>query len=103
MLLRYAVKLSGITSLALTKLDVLSGFKKIKICVRYRINNKTYDYLPFDVWNVQPVYETLPGWDELEARLSEGALEFIKSVEKVSGAKVGIVSTGPERNATIAL
>ena len=100
-ILDYAVKLSGITSLALTKLDVLSEFKEIKICVNYRINDKTYEYLPFYIEKAQPVYETLPGWDMIENTLPENAYKYIKLMEKISGTKVGIVSTGPERDATI--
>lgn len=100
-LLRYAVKLSGITSLALTKLDVLSGFGEINICEAYRIGDKRYDYPPFNIKGVQPVYKILPGWDDIEDKLSQNALDFIKVIEDISGTKVGIVSTGPERDATI--
>jgi len=102
-LLRYAVKLSGITSLALTKLDVLSGFGEINICEAYRIGDKRYDYPPFNIKDVQPVYKTLPAWDDIEDKLSQNALDFIKVIEDISGTKVGIVSTGPERDATITL
>jgi adenylosuccinate synthase len=102
-ILRYAVKLSGITSLALTKLDVLSGFKEIKICEAYRIGDRRYDYPPFNIKDVQPVYKTLPGWDNIEDKLSQNALDLIKAIEGISGTKVGIVSTGPERDATITL
>lgn len=102
-LLRYAVKLSGITSLALTKLDVLSGFEKIKICEAYRIGDRRYNYPPFSIKDVQPVYKTLPGWNDIEDKLSRNALDFIKAVEDISGTKVGIVSTGPERDATMIL
>ncbi|PIS23523.1 MAG: adenylosuccinate synthase, partial [bacterium (Candidatus Stahlbacteria) CG08_land_8_20_14_0_20_40_26] len=91
-LLRYAVKLSGITSLALTKLDVLSGFGEINICEAYRIGDKRYDYPPFNIKDVQPVYKTLPGWDDIEDKLSQNALDFIKVIEDISGTKVGIVS-----------
>ncbi len=100
-LLRYAVKLSGITSLALTKPDVLSGFEKIKICEAYRTGDRRYDYPPFNIKDVQPVYKTLPGWDDIEDKLPQNALDFIKAIEDISGTKVGIVSTGPERDATI--
>ncbi len=102
-LLRYAVKLSGITSLALTKLDVLSGFGEINICEAYRIGDKRYDYPPFNIKDVQPVYKTLPAWDDIEDKLSRNALDFIKAIEDISGTKVGIVSTGPKRDATITL
>lgn len=100
-LLRYAVKLSGITSLALTKPDVLSGFEKIKICEAYRIGDRRYNYPPFSIKDVQPVYKTLPGWNDIEDKLPQNALDFIKAIEDISGTKVGIVSTGPERDATI--
>lgn len=100
-LLRYAVKLSGITSLALTKLDVLSGFEKIKICEAYRIGDRRHNYPPFNIKDVQPLYKTLPAWDDIEDKLSRNALDFIKAIEDISGIKVGIVSTGPKRDATI--
>ncbi|OYD17551.1 adenylosuccinate synthase [candidate division WOR-3 bacterium JGI_Cruoil_03_44_89] len=102
-LLRYAVKLSGITSLALTKLDVLSGFGEIKICEAYRRGDKRYTYPPFSINDVQPVYKILPGWNDIEDNLPQNAFDFIKAIENISGTKVGIVSTGPERNATMIL
>ncbi len=102
-LLRYAVKLSGITSLALTKLDVLSGFGEIKICEAYRRGDKRYTYPPFSINDVQPVYKILPGWNEIEDNLPQNAFDFIKAIENISGTKVGIVSTGPERDATMIL
>jgi len=102
-LLRYAVKLSGITSLALTKLDVLSGFGEIKICEAYSIGDRRYNYPPFSIKDVQPLYKTLPGWNDIKDKLSQNALDFIKAIEVISGTKVGIVSTGPERDATITL
>ncbi|MCD5383427.1 adenylosuccinate synthase [candidate division WOR-3 bacterium] len=99
--LRYAVRLSGITSLALTKLDVLSGFREVKICTAYRIDNQYYDYPPFNLKMVQPVYKSFPGWEMIGEDLSTNALLFIKAIESISGAKVKIVSAGPQRDATI--
>ncbi len=102
-LLRYAVRLSGVTSLALTKLDVLSDFDAIKICVNYSLGDETLEYPPFDMEKVKPVYETLPGWKENGEEISRNAMGFVKFVEKISGAKVGIVSTGPQRDATVVI
>ncbi len=100
-ILNYAKKLSGITTLALTKMDVLSGFSEVKLCTQYRIGKRSYDYLPFNIEMAQPVYKSFTGWGEIRDKLPENALIFIREIEKLSDVRVSIVSTGPDRNATI--
>ena len=107
--LRESTRLNGPTELAITKLDVLSGLKEIKLCTGYEYKGGTIDYPP-QVQNgmadVTPVYETLPGWDEdiTSARswddLPENAVKYLKRIEEVSGVKIGIVSVGPDRTQT---
>ena len=73
-LVRQAVAVSGITGIALTKLDVLDGFETVKICTGYRIDGKKFDYLPphaADQARVEPVYEEIEGWDGLDARRAQ--------------------------------
>jgi adenylosuccinate synthase len=105
--LRYAVRLNGITSLALTKLDVLSHFSELPVCVRYLLPNGTEtEHFPAhqsDFHHCRPVYEVLPGWDEplddvedLSA-LPPGARDYVAVVEQQLGVEVSLVGTGAER------
>jgi adenylosuccinate synthase len=109
-LVRQAAAVSGITGVALTKLDVLDGFDELKICVGYRIDGRDYDYLPphaADQANVEPVYETIPGWSESTAgarswaQLPAAAIKYIRRVEELIRCPVALVSTSPEREDTI--
>jgi adenylosuccinate synthase len=109
-LVRQSVAVSGITGIALTKLDVLDGFETLKICTGYRIGEKTYDYLPphaADQARVEPLYEELSGWNEATAGarswadLPAQAIKYVKRVEELIGCPVALVSTSPERNDTI--
>ena len=106
--LRFAVRVNGITSLALTKLDVLSAFPELPVCVRYRLPDGTEtDEIPAhqsDFHHCRPVFETLPGWeaaigDELPAA-AEGYVEF---VERSLGVPVTLVGTGAAREHVLAL
>jgi adenylosuccinate synthase len=109
-LLRYAVRINGLTELALTKLDVLSGLESIKICSAYRKGSQEYQELPFgpaDLEDFQPVYEEMPGWQEdlwqvkrLED-LPAAAREYVLRIEALSGADVRLVSVGPERDQVV--
>ena len=101
--------INGVDYLAVTKLDVLDGLKEIKICTGYKIGDRVYDTFPADsvlLEKVEPVYETLPGWDEptTEARsfeeLPPNAQAYLRRMEKEVRAKVGIVSVGPKRTQT---
>ncbi len=103
---RYASRLNGCDELALMKLDVLDGFEKIKLCTAYEIDGKVSNNFPTDLQNVKPIYEEIEGWNQVEGineydKLPENAKKFIKKIEELSGVKVGIVSTGPDRRDTI--
>lgn len=107
---KYSVELNGVTSIALTKLDVLDDFEKLKICVGYELDGEKVDEMPDDVESLdrlKPVYETHPGWMTSTAGatryedLPDNAKSYIARVEKLVGAPVTIVSTGQSRDATI--
>ncbi len=109
-LVRQAAAVSGISGIALTKLDVLDGLDAIKICVGYRIGDKAYDYLPphaSDQAAVEPIYETIEGWSESTAgarswaELPAAAIKYIRRVEELIRCPVALVSTSPERDDTI--
>ncbi len=111
-LVRQAVKVSGISAIAMTKLDVLDGFKEIKICVGYKLGDKVMHTYPSSMSgqaNVEPIYEVLPGWSEKTQnvrdfdKLPENAKKYIKRVEELIEAPITIVSTSPEREDTILL
>ena len=109
-LVRQAVKLSGIHGIALTKLDVLDGLDEIKICVGYELDGKKLDYLPASQVaqaNVKPVYVTVEGWKDTTrgartwAQLPAAAVKYVRHVEELIGAPVTLLSTSPERDDTI--
>ncbi len=104
--IRYACALNGCDQISLMKLDVLDGFEEIKICVGYRFEGELIDYVPYDLEKVEPVYETFPGWEKVEGisdyeKLPDSAKAYIETIERVSGVKVGIISTSPDRDDTI--
>ena len=109
---RQAVRVNGLTEIALTKLDVLSGFESIKVCVSYDVNGENILEMPASLSQyrlARPVYETLPGWDNLPDKIWEkgfGALpetlkEYIKFVEDQIDCPVKLISVGPQRHETI--
>jgi len=105
--LRYAVRLNGMTSLALTKLDVLSAFAELPVCVRYRLRDgtETEDFPAHqsDFHAAEPVYEALPGWGEpLDGELPEAARGYIEFVERALDLDVSLVGTGAERERVVA-
>ena len=111
-IMKYAVLVGGITNVALTKIDVFDTFDEIKICVAYKDcrNDKVYTSYPTDVFihkYLEPIYESMPGWktDLSSIRkfedLPENAKNYIRKVEDLIGAPVGIVSVGPDREQTI--
>ena len=111
-LVRQSIQLSSVKEVALTKLDVLDKLEKIKICVAYKINGKTYDHLPqaIHLWeNIEPIYEEIDGWKESTvgakslSDLPQKALNYIKKIEDLCGVKASIISTGPKREETIIL
>lgn len=108
--LRECYRVCKPTTLALTKLDVLGGLDEIKICVAYTLNGKEIVTPPCsaaDFANVQPVYETLPGWKEDISSclryedLPENAKKYVARLEELIGVKAGFISVGPDRNQTI--
>ncbi|MCK9274716.1 MAG: adenylosuccinate synthase [Syntrophales bacterium] len=112
-LVRQACTLSGITGLALTKLDVLTGLEKIKVCTGYRIGNEEYtDHAPANLKlfsSCEPIYEELPGWTEniSHARsiedLPRATRRYIDRIEEMADVKVVLVSVGAGRNETLLL
>jgi len=104
-LVRHAARLNGLTRLALTKLDVLSGLDEVPVCVAYE--GVEADSFPADLTGVTPVFETMPGWaEDLTAcrRLSElpgNALRYVQRVEELVGVPIELVSVGPGREDTI--
>ncbi len=109
-LVRQAIKISGINGIALTKLDVLDELKEIKICVQYELNGKKIDYLPAaseDQKKIKPIYKTFPGWRSSTMGLRnikdlpDKAKNYIYAIEDFIGAKISSISTSPEREDTI--
>jgi adenylosuccinate synthase len=109
---RYSARINGVTDFVLTKLDVLTGFEKIPVCVGYRVGGKTYDEMPMtqtEFHHAQPVYEELPGWDEdiSGARsvedLPKNARRYIEAVESMTSAPISVVGVGADREASIVL
>ncbi len=109
-LARQALIQSGVTGIALTKIDVLDHFEEIKICVGYKLNGKEIDYFPsseVDQNKITPIYETFKGWQsnttgikELE-KLPQGAQDYISLISKLTKTKIDLVSTSPRREDTI--
>ncbi|PHO08780.1 adenylosuccinate synthase [Malaciobacter canalis] len=103
---KHASRLNGCDQLSLMKLDVLDGFPKVKVCVAYEYNGQRIDYMPLDLENVKPIYEEIDGWDSVVGvrefdKLPENAKKYIQKIEELTGVKVGIISTSPERDDTI--
>jgi len=107
---RYAVRVNGLTDFFLTKLDVLTGWEKIPVCVAYEIDGKRVEELPAsqsDFHHAKPIYEYLPGWKEnisnakSVADLPKNAQEYVKFLEKISGAPMNAIGVGPGRDETI--
>ncbi len=110
--LRYAVRVSGITHLAITKLDVLSGLETIKVCTRYKAGRKVLDEFPLrqtDFHHARPVFEELPGWSadirdcESWADLPETARDYIQFIATFTKTRVKFIAVGPGREETIIL
>jgi len=103
---------NGLDTIALTKLDVLSGLEKIKICISYKHKNKIIKDFSSNVEileNCEPIYEEMPGWKEKLDNINkfndlpENAKKYIKRIEELMEIPVCIVSIGPERNQTLVL
>jgi adenylosuccinate synthase len=109
-LVKQTVRTSGINGLALTKLDILDGLGDIQVCVGYRLDGREIDYLPAGEGaqaRVEPVYETIAGWQEPTARarswaeLPAPAIKYVRRIEELVGCPVALLSTSPEREDTI--
>jgi adenylosuccinate synthase len=109
---RYATRINGLTDIFLTKLDVLTGWEKIPVCVAYEIDGKRSEELPMtqtEFHHAKPIYEMLPGWSEdisgakTMEDLPANARSYIKFLEDVSGAPISAIGVGQDRNATISV
>ena len=110
--LKEAVRLNGLSSLAITKLDVLSGLDPIKVCVAYKLNGKRIETFPSNiraVEQVEPIYEELPGWKEDISGiknyddLPQATKDYLRWIEEYAKVPISIVSVGPARDQTIIL
>jgi len=109
-LVRYAARLNGLSEIFLTKLDVLSGFRAIKVCIGYVADGETFEDVPSHqslFHRAQPVYEELEGWDESlsEARsfgnLPPAARTYVERLQDLAGVRIGVVSVGPAREQSL--
>ena len=108
-LLKYAIRINGVTQLMMTKGDVLSGIKTIKVCTHYKIEEEVIDYFPFDIQSesITPQYVDIPGWEEdltgIEeiSELPKKFSNYIDFLEKELQTPIKIVSVGPDRKQTI--
>ena len=109
-LVRQTVAQSGMTGVALTKLDVLDGFEELRICTGYRVDGVEIDHLPAAAAQqakAEPIYETIPGWSESTegarrwADLPAAAIKYVKRIEELIDCPVALLSTSPERDDTI--
>jgi adenylosuccinate synthase len=109
-LVRQTVRTCGIQGIALTKLDILDGFREIQICVGYHLDGQKIDYLPASEHaqaRVEPIYESAEGWQEVTAKarswaqLPAQAIKYVRRIEELIGCPVALLSTSPEREDTI--
>jgi adenylosuccinate synthase len=107
---RYAVRVNGLTDLFLTKLDVLSGFEQVPICVGYDVDGERVDEMPMTqtgFHHAKPIYEFFPGWSEdiSAARtfedLPQTAQDYVLALEAMSGARISTIGVGPDREQSI--
>ena len=107
---RYATRVNGLTDFFLTKLDVLTGWEQIPVCVAYEIDGRRVEELPYsqtDFHHAKPVYEMLPGWSEdisgakTFEDLPKNARAYVKALEEMSGAPISAIGVGPGRDETI--
>jgi adenylosuccinate synthase len=109
---RYATRVNGLTDFFLTKLDILTGWERVPVCVAYDVDGVRHDEIPMtqtDFHHAKPIYEYLPGWDEdiTKAKdfsdLPPNAQAYVRSLEEMSGAPISAIGVGPARDATIQL
>jgi adenylosuccinate synthase len=107
---RYATRVNGLTDFFLTKLDILTGWEQIPVCVAYDVDGRRVEELPYsqsDFHHAKPIYEYLPGWSEditkaqTFADLPKNAQSYVKALEEMSGAPISAIGVGPGRTETI--
>ena len=107
---RYATRVNGLTDLVVTKLDVLTGYEQIPICVAYEVDGKRMDEMPMnqsDFHHAKPIYEYMPGWSEDISgvrkfeELPANAQRYIERLEELSRVRVSVIGVGPSRDAAI--
>lgn len=105
-MMRQAVRLNSLSEVAITKLDILDGFERLKVCVAYEVNGRRHEHLPYhqsDLHAAEPVYEELPGWgvDITGVRDRDGlpgqAVDYLEFLQDQIGAPIGLVGVGPGR------
>ena len=106
LVVKHANMMNGLTDIVITKIDVLTGLEKIKVCVGYEIDGKVYDYIPSDqedVARAKPVYKEFDGWTEDISQMSEydqlpeNAKAYLRFIEEFTGVRISMVSVGPDR------
>jgi adenylosuccinate synthase len=111
-LVRQSIQISGVTSMVLTKLDVLDTFETVRLCIGYQIDGQTLDYLPArlcDAMRVTPVYEEMDGWRCSTqgirgwARLPLATMRYVRRIEELAGVPIALLGTSPQRDDTILL
>ncbi len=109
---RYAARINGVTDFVLTKLDVLTGWEQIPVCVAYEVDGQRVDEMPMTqtgFHHAKPIYEYFPGWTEdisaarTFADLPQAAQDYVRTLEKMSGARFSTIGVGPDREQTIVL
>lgn len=109
-IVKTAARVSGLTSLAVTKIDTLAGLEKLKVCVGYKFDGKVIDYFPAsleDLAKCEPVYEEFDGWDDSVAQarayeeLPENAKKYLNRIAEFTDTKISIIGVGPKREQTI--
>ncbi|MGN2371670.1 adenylosuccinate synthase [Clostridium cagae] len=109
-IVKTAARVSGLTSLAVTKIDTLAGLEKLKVCVGYKFDGKVIDYFPAsleDLAKCEPVYEEFDGWDDSVAgartyeELPENAKKYLNRIAEFTDTKISIIGVGPKREQTI--
>ncbi|MBS4534420.1 adenylosuccinate synthase [Clostridium sp. D2Q-14] len=108
-MLKYSARINGLTSLALTKVDTLCGFDKLKLCIGYELDGEIIDYFPASLETLskcKPVYEEIDGWENFDNienydELPKNVKKYIERIERLVGVNVDIVSIGPKRKETI--
>jgi adenylosuccinate synthase len=109
---RYAARINGVTDFVLTKLDVLTGFERIPVCVAYEVDGKRVEEMPVnqtDFHHAKPIYENFPGWSEdisaarTFADLPKNAQDYVLAIEGMSGARFSAIGVGPKRDEIIVL